>query len=80
VCITEEYSAGRMSVDYWALTLIIILTLTLTLILTLNCYNAYPMAPSKLHSSPAGYVLSCACRYSGGAGHAVYMDARDRRC
>ena len=43
------------------LTLTIILALTLTLILTLinpnhntnpNCYNAFPMAPSKLHSSP----------------------------
>jgi len=43
------------------LTLTIILALTLALILTLinpnhntnpNCYNAFPMAPSKLHSSP----------------------------
>ena len=43
------------------LTLILTLTVTLTLLLiltnrnrnlTLNCYSAFPMAPSKLHSSP----------------------------
>jgi len=33
------------------LTLTIILALTSTLILALNCYNAFPMASSKLHSS-----------------------------
>jgi len=32
------------------LILTLLLTLTLTLILTLNCYNAFPMPATKLHS------------------------------
>jgi len=39
------------------LTLTITLTLTLTLILILNCYNAFPMPVSKLHSS--GLAVNC---------------------
>ena len=39
------------------LTLILTLLLTLTLILTLNCYNAFPMPASELHSSPQNEIL-----------------------
>ena len=37
-------------------TIVKTLTLTLTLILTLNCYNAFPMPASKLHSSPFRFI------------------------
>jgi len=63
-----KYESSPPACSNASLTLTIILTLTLTLsltltlqltsliltpILTLNCYNAFPMAPSKLHSSLA---------------------------
>jgi len=39
------------------ITLTVTLLLNLTLILTLNCYNVFPIARCKLHSSSAGPFL-----------------------